>query len=531
MPSSANSEVSKKRIAAIDLGTNSFHAVIVDVFPDGTFAIVDALKEMVTLGRYGLGKQLPADAMERGIQALHKIKTLCDSYKVERILAYATSAIREASNGGAFIQRAIDEVRIKILAIPGTTEGELIAYAVQHAIALNGQRALIMDIGGGSTEFIICDNLKHYYIESMKLGVSRMTADHVNSDPISKSDIKKLEKFYLDSLGNLKKAVKSFQPEFLIGSSGTMQNIAAMIAAEKKLDTSVTINEFEYSADDFAWFYHKFIRLGRDGRLKVAGLDSKRVDFIVAGLVLVNVIIKTFGFKTIKTSTQAMREGIILRYIKTEIKDLQMLERYPNPRERSIHELLRKCRWHEQHSRQVTRLALKIFDDLRGFHKLTDIDRELLEYASLTHDIGYHISHQKHHKHALYLILNADLKGFSQEEIEVIAHVARYHRRSVPKAEHKLFEELNREQKNRVRALAGILRVADGLDRSHYQNVQTLGAEVTGNKVILHISTQGDPELEIWGAMRKRELFERLMKRALEIQAKLYKDSKSDSFF
>jgi len=519
MPSTANSEVSKKRIAAIDLGTNSFHAVIVDVFPDGTFAIIDALKEMVTLGRNGLGKNLPPDAMNRGIQALHKIKTLCDSYKVERILAYATSAIREAANGGAFIQRAIDEVRIKILAIPGSTEGELIAYAVQHAIALNGQRALILDIGGGSTEFIICDNNKHYYIESLKMGVSRMTADHVNSDPISKSDIKKLESFYTQSLENVKKAVKSFRPEMLIGSSGTMQNIAAMIAAENKLNTSVTLNEFEYTAADFSTFYQKFIRLGRSERLNIAGLDSKRVDFIVAGLVLVNVVIKLFGFKTIKTSTQAMREGIILRYIKTEIKDLQMLERYPNPRERSIYELLRKCRWHEQHSRQVTRLALTIFDELRSVHKLTDHDRELLEYAALTHDIGYHISHQKHHKHALYLILNADLKGFSQEEIEIIAHVARYHRRSVPKAEHKLFEELTREQKNRIRALSGILRVADGLDRSHYQNVQNLKAEVNGNKVVLHVQTQGDPELEIWGAMRKRELFERLMKRSLEIRA------------
>jgi exopolyphosphatase / guanosine-5'-triphosphate,3'-diphosphate pyrophosphatase len=518
MPLSANSVVSKKRIAAIDLGTNSFHAVIVDIFPDGTFAIVDALKEMVTLGRNGLGKNLPAEAMERGIQALHKIKTLCDSYKVERILAYATSAIREASNGGSFIQRAIDEVRIKILAIPGSTEGELIAYAVQHAISLNGQRALIMDIGGGSTEFIICDSLKHFYIESLKMGVSRMTADHVNSDPISKNDIKKLEKFYTQSLENVKKAVKSFKPEILIGSSGTMQNIAAMIAAEKKLNTSVTLNEFEYSAEDFSAFYQKFIRLDRADRLNVSGLDNKRVDFIVAGLVLVSVVMKMFGFKTVKTSTQAMREGIILRYIKTEIKDLQMLERYPNPRERSIYELLRKCRWHEQHSRQVTRLALILFDELRSWHKLTDHDRELLEYASLTHDIGYHISHQKHHKHALYLILNADLKGFSQDEIEIIAHVARYHRRSVPKAEHKLFEELSREKKNRVRALAGLLRVADGLDRSHYQNVQELKTEVSGSKVVLHVLTQGDAELEIWGAMRKRELFERLMKRALEIR-------------
>ena len=212
-----------------------------------------------------------------------------------------------------------------------------------------------------------------------------------------------------------------------------------------------------------------------------------------------------------------MREGIILRYIKKERTELTLLEKYPDTRRRSIFELLTKCSWHEQHSTQVCRLALKLFDDLRPWHNLTDEDRELLEFGSLTHDIGYHISHKKHHKHALYLIMNADLKGFQQEEIEIIANVARYHRRSTPKARHSHFDVLTPTQKQRIRALSGLLRVADGLDRSHFQNVRNFKVEVTDQSITIRLDTIGDPQLEIWGAMRKRELFEKLFNRSLTI--------------
>lgn len=516
MQNSPSNGVNRRRITAIDLGTNSFHAVIVDVYADGTFETVDALKEMVTLGKNGVGKNLTQESMDLGIDALKKFKTLSDSYRSDQIIAYATSAIREAPNGGEFIQRAIDEVRIKIQAIPGITEAELIAHAVQHALNLGTQKALIIDIGGGTTEFIISDQTNFYYLDSQKIGVSRMTSDFIKSDPISKKELKSLEDFYKVRLQNIIQNLGEHLVSVLVGTSGTMQNIAAMIAADKKLNTSLTLNEFEYTSDDFFNFYDRFLKLDRKKRLEIPGLDPKRVDFIVAGTVLVHYLLKTTGIQRIKTSTQAMREGIILRYIKREKNDLSLLSRFPDTRRRSIHELLIKCNWHEQHSTQVSKIALKLFDELQPYHNLTSNDRELLDYAALTHDIGYHISHKKHHKHALYLILNADLKGFQQEEIEIIANVARYHRRSTPKARHSQFDVLNPEQKAKIRALSGILRVADGLDRSHFQNVKDLSIEV-GEKISIKIETVGDPQLEIWGAMRKSELFQKLFNRPLEI--------------
>lgn len=520
MPEHPEPSSRTRRIAAIDLGTNSFHALIVDIASDGSYSMVDSLKEMVLLGKDGMGQRLTEEVVARGLDALRKIKTLADSYKVEVILAYATSAIREAENGGEFIQRAIDEVGVKILAIPGTTEAELIAIAVQHGLTIGEDPALIMDIGGGSTEFIIANQKDVFFLDSKKIGVSRVFHEFVTSDPLKDKDIAHLESFYLSKLEELIEAVENYPIETLVGTSGTMQNISLMMAYLKGADTSVTLNEFVYTADEFRLFYKRFMKMNSLQRSMVQGLDPKRVDLIVPGLVLVNTILNVFRIRRIRTCTSAMREGIILRYIRREYKELKYLVEYPDPRRRSVYELLRKCNWHEQHSNHVTLLALRLFDSLKPWHSLTPADRELLEFASLAHDIGYHISHHKHHKHALYIILNADLKGFTQEEIEIIAHVARYHRRSAPKNSHTQFAALQPEQKRRVKALAGILRVADGLDRSHFQNVQDIKVQVTPTRVNLQIKTMIDPQLEIWGAMRKKDLFEKTFERELTIERK-----------
>ncbi|MCH8568087.1 MAG: Ppx/GppA family phosphatase [Balneolales bacterium] len=508
--------MSYQRIAAIDLGTNSFHAVIVDIQADGTYAVVDSLKEMVGLGRNGVGKRMTTEEMNLGLEALRKIKRLCDHRVCERIIACATSAIREAPNGGDFVQLIIDELAIKIRPIPGYKEAELIGHAVMHGMALDEKPAIVMDIGGGSTEFVILNKTDIKYMVSRKIGVSRMNADFVKNDPIKTSEISALTKHYKKELNMLNGPVKTFKPNILIGSSGTMQNIASMIANQKGLSINLTLNEFEYSYEDFMQLFKSFMKLNRKQRLKTPGLDEKRVDFILPGLVLVKFILEKFDIKRVKTSVQAMREGIIIEYIKNELKALKMLDEYPDTRKRSVHELLNKYQWHQKHSEHVQTLALKLFDDLQSLHNLDIKDRELLGYSSLLHDIGYFISQRKHHKHSLYIITNSNLKGFTQEEIEIIAHVARYHRRSVPKKSHELFQTLSEDQKRRISAIAGFLRVADGLDRSHYQNVIYFNTKIDA-KVTIQITTIADPELEIWGADRKSELLSALVGKPIEI--------------
>lgn len=507
-----------QRITAVDLGTNSFHAVIVDIYPDGSFRTIDKLKEMVLLGSSQKNNRLSEDAMERGLDALRKIKTLSDHQGAEKMLAYATSAIREAENGGTFIQRMIDELGLKAWAISGKMEAELIYHAVQHAIALDDKPVLMADVGGGSVEFIIGNRKQYYFLASKKIGVARMTNRFVEHDPIAADEIAQMENYYRQQLTDVAEAFAQHRTDTLVGSSGTMENISEIIARRQDDKPSLSLNEFEYTANEFKEFYEDFISYDREKRSNVKGLDDKRVDIIFPGLVLVKLLIEMFGIKRIKTSDQALREGIILRYIKKEMDDLKLMADFPNPRKRSVYELLRKYNWHREHSLHVSELALKLFDELQPIHQLDENDRELLEYASLMHDIGYHISRRKHHKHALYLIRNADMKGFKEDEIEVMANVARYHRRSTPKSRHKYYDRLDKETKRRIRKMSGLLRVADGLDRSHYQNVHQLDVEIQEDKITLHLQTESDPELEIWGAERKSELFEETMGRELSIE-------------
>ena len=346
---------------------------------------------------------------------------------------------------GVFIQRSIDEVGIKIRAIPGSMEAELIGFAVQHGLSLDEKPVLIVDIGGGSVEFILGNKHQFYFLKSLKIGVSRMTDRYKPNDPISFEQIDQIKAYYKQSLLSVQEALNQWPTEYIIGSSGTMQNIASMIAADQGVDVeSFALNERIFSREDFIGFYDSFIGLNRFERQLIPGLDEKRVDFINTGMILLRYLMDEFNLKSVRISTQALREGMIIRYLKKEFIGLHG-GATSDPRRRSVFELLRKCNWHEQHSRQVTNLAIKLFDALQVSLKLHVDDRELLEYASLMHDIGYHISHSKHHKHALYLILNADLKGFREEEIVIMGHVARYHRRSTPKKRHEEFAALPKD--------------------------------------------------------------------------------------
>lgn len=508
-----------KRLAAIDIGTNSFHAAIVEIKADGSYVTLDTHKEMVKLGDDVAHHFISNETMERAVAAMKYIHVLCKNREVETILAYATSAIRESKNGGDFIQRVIDETGIKIQVIPGEREAELIGIAVQHAISIDEKEpVLVVDIGGGSVEFIICTQSKQLFKTSLKIGSSRCTSQFIHSDPISKSNLEELTKHLSQEIKPVLKAVEFHKPVALVGSSGTMESIAGLISFRINGSLPVNLNQFSYSKKDFDNFAKDFLKLNQSQRYALDGLEQKRADIILPGIVLTRLILEKTGLSLIKTSTFALREGMILDHIQSNKKQFTILDEFPDIRQRSIHLLLTKCNWHEKHSRQVARLALKLFDELKPFHQLNEHDRELLEYACHLHDIGYHISHKSHHLHAMYLIQNADLRGFDYNEICILAHVARYHRRSTPKKRHNEYMAFSKEIRKKIKQLSAFLRVADGLDRSHFQTVIDLQTVVTDNRIILQLQSKSDPQVEIWGALRKAELFEKLFHRELEIQ-------------
>lgn len=506
------SVVPLKRMTAIDVGTNSIHAIIVDVLENETFEVVDRLKEQVGFGQNGLiDAELSEESIQRGLQAMMKVKTLSERRQSEVYVAYATSAVRETRNGGDFVQRVIDEVGIKIQAIPGKKEASLIGMAVQRALALKDEPVLIMDIGGGSTEFIIANRNTIFMATSFKIGASRLYGEEVRSDPLSSACKDRIKQRIHEELDEIDEFMQRYQPKSLVVCSGTLESITTLVSHRRVEEQEADLNGFTYSYSELNQLYKEVRAMNRKQRIALPGIEERRANNLLTGIILQRYTCKRFGLKKIIYSGYALREGMVIEYAHRHRRDAFRTAPYIDVRHKSVHELLRKCKWHEKHSVQVTRLALRLFDDTQHLHKMGRNDRELLKFASMLHDIGYYISRRKHHKHALYIILNADLKGFRPEEIEIIAHVARYHRRSIPKERHELYNRLEKNIQQRIRKLSGFLRVADGLDRSHFQNVIKLQAVKSQNGFNIQLVTESDAELEIWGAKRKSELLQELL--------------------
>src|SRR5439155_7102426 len=203
----------------------------------------------------------------------------------------------------------------------------------------------------------------------------------------------------------------------------------------------------------------------------------------VAGAVLVDEIFQRCGIRRIRICPSALREGILLDYLSRHLPDLAIRREVPDPRRRSVLDLARRCDWHKSHSEHVTMLCLRLFDELRPLHRLGQLERELMEYAALLHDIGWHISGKSHHKHSMYLITNGNLKNFNDDEVRVIANIARYHRKTPPKKSHALYAALASESRQAIDVGAALLRLADGLDRSHAAVIRDLRCRLDGKKI------------------------------------------------
>jgi exopolyphosphatase/guanosine-5'-triphosphate,3'-diphosphate pyrophosphatase len=505
------------RICVIDIGSNSFHAILFDAFPDGTFETVDTLKEMVKLGEGGFrSHRLTEEAQQRGLDALHLIREMADGYGVSDYVACATSAVREASNGGEFIERVKDETGIYIRTITGETEATLIYKAVRHAVDLS-EPALLVDIGGGSTEFIVADREEVYLARSLKLGAARMTEEYITTDPVAGPEFRALRAHIRKELGPVFREAHERGIRRVVGSSGTLKNIAELASAAA--GEAGTYFDYVFDAANIRRVTKLLMRSDHDQRLATPGVQEKRVDQIVAGAILIDVVLKDLGIRRFEVSPDALREGIVIDFVERNYKWIRRLAPFHSVRRRSVYDLAIRLRWDEAHARHVARLALRLFDATGELHGRGERERELLEYAAVLRDVGYAVSRRSHHKHSLYVIKNADLKGFTPDEVAVIANVARYHRAGLPSPRHADYDRLTAEQQRLVDELASLLRLANGLDRSHFQNVIHLTADLNDDRLDLSVQTKADPQLDVWAAERGGGLFRRTFDRRVVVHA------------
>ncbi|MCB0722357.1 MAG: Ppx/GppA family phosphatase [Ignavibacteriae bacterium] len=500
------------RLAAMDLGTNSFHLVVAEVAGMDRFNVLTRDKEVVRLGTTHKDmKHITPEAMERALTALKRFKQVADSFNA-KIRAVATSATREAKNREEFILRAYEETGIEIEVISGYEEGRLIYLGVMQALNVYDKKILLIDIGGGSTEFFLCHKGNIVAGLSQKLGAVRLTNKFFKGDKIKESVVEEAREFIKGEINPIQREFAGHKFDMAVGTSGTMTSVGLMILKEENpdADKEFNLNNFTYDRDSFFNLLKIILKCGTTEKIKeIPGMDESRADIIVAGVLILEQVFEELNVKKITLSSFALREGILLDTIQEELSG-DHRGHLDNVKAKSVFHLAENSNFDKAHSVQVAKLAGLIFDTVKDKLKLTEKEKEYLEAASILHDIGYHISHSKHHKHSYYLIRNAEMLGFNDREIEIISNIARYHRKSHPKPSHYTYNKLKDNDKRIVRLLAGILRIADGLDRSHRALITDPQISLNKNKLTISINVDDgiSPDLELWGADRKKALFE-----------------------
>lgn len=496
------------KIAAIDIGSNSIHMVTARI-GRGEFEVLDRAKEMVRLGRGTLlHGRLSAESMDFGFRTLATFKRLAQRQGADPILAVATSAVREAANGGELVLRAWEELGLKIDVITGTEEGRLIFEAARHAVDLRGHRPLVIDIGGGSIEIMQGSGDKLQWQASLKLGVSRMTEQFIHSDPPKAGEIAALKAYARRLLSPVFARARRTRPTLMVGTSGTLLNLTAMAEAMRGGKGPRKLHNCVLRRGDLAKLLELVLNRTAEQRARIPGLDHRRVDLVPAGAVLADLLLKGFGLKELRACEWALREGIILDFMARNSETVETVESVPDIRRRSIIQMAHRFAADEFHGRQVARLALRLFDLTRHSHGLGPAERELLEFAALVHDVGLYVSHSKHHRHSYYLITHGELRGFLPQEIQIIAAVARFHKGAPPKSSSVELAELSPKGRNVALKLMALLRIADSLDRGHHGIVQDLSLVRTNGRMEIVLDTGGrDAELELWAAGLKSELW------------------------
>jgi exopolyphosphatase / guanosine-5'-triphosphate,3'-diphosphate pyrophosphatase len=507
------------RLAAIDIGTNSIHMIVVQVRPDLSFDVVDREKEMVRLGAGGLGgKSLAPAARASALEVLVRFKQLADSRQVDDIIATATSAVREARDGGEFLSDVIRRTGIRPRVISGIEEARLIHFAAVYGVDASSGTTVVVDVGGGSTEITHGTATEIHLARSFTLGVLRLTDRFVRTDPLDEGNERKMVKHVKATVEGFARQVRTSGFDRVIATSGTALSLAQVAQSGRNPFTGeTTVHHSRISAKQLHRARKQIVALDMKSRLALPGLDATRADLIVAGAVLLDTLVQVLGAKEIIFSDLALREGLVLDYIHRNRSRIARIDRFPDIRRRSVVELAERCRWYPEHSEQVTRLALSLFDQTRGLHRLGDRAREWLEFAGLLHDIGGHISYLGHHKHSYYLIRNGGLRGFEPHEIEAIALMARSHRKG--RAKKGTLAALAPPARRAVRVGAAVLRLAESLDRSHGQVVDDIELQDRGDRFHLLVRAHAPAELERWAAGRQVGPMENILGKPLGLAA------------
>jgi exopolyphosphatase/guanosine-5'-triphosphate,3'-diphosphate pyrophosphatase len=511
-----------KILAAIDVGTNSIHMAVVKIQPTiPAFSIITREKATVRLGdRDQETGRLTTEAMSRAINALNRCRDIAKSMQAEDIVAVATSAVREAPNGKAFLQQIEEELELVVNLISGQEEARRIYLGVLSGMEFQEQPHIIVDIGGGSTELILGDGHEPRFLSSTKIGAVRLSRELITTDPISNSEFNYLQAYIRGmlerSVEELQTYLKPGEKPRMVGTSGTIETLAMIHAREKLGVVPTPLNGYQFSLKDLREIVNRLRKLNYAERAAIPGMSERRSEIILAGALILQESLTLLSIDSITICERSLREGIVVDWMLTHGLIEDRLRYQSSVRQRSVIKIAQKYHVNLGHGERVAKFALRLFDQTQGIlHQWGAEARELLWSSAILHNCGHFVNHSAHHKHSYYLIRNSDLLGYTEVEIETIANLARYHRKNSPRKRHDNFRNLTSKKHRRmVEQLSPLLRLAVALDRRQIGAIQRIWSEFnpTKRELLLHLypdQAEDDCALELWSLEYKKDCFER----------------------
>ena len=509
-----------RTVAFIDMGTNSIRLLLVRIEPaKGTFSILSEQKETIRLGENEFADHyLRPEAMQRAVLVCKQFVQMARSNSADQVIAIATSATREARNQREFVALLNEDARIKLRTISGIEEARLIYLGISRGVHLGDKNALMIDIGGGSTELIVGDQETHHHLDSLKLGAVRLASTFFLPDetgPVNAARYAVLRQYVRNSSIRSMQKLEAYPFDMVYGSSGTLENLADI--AIQMIEGRPREPEDTLTFAGLVQVIEHLRALPLAERAKVPGINMRRADIIIPGAAIIHTLMEELQIPELRITDRGLREGLLVNYLQRS-EHAQMVEE-GSVRMRSVLQLGRRCHFDEAHARCVADIALALFDSAKeiGLHATKKRYRQLLEYSALLHDVGIFLSYNNHQEHSYYLIKNADLLGFDQTEIGIMASTAFFHRKKRPSDKHAQYQELEQGPKAAVSIMSILLRIAESLDRSHKNAVTQALFRRDGKKIFLEVTCDQDCQLEILGVHNHKKTFKKIFDREYDV--------------
>ena len=499
------------RVACVDMGSNAIRFLAAEFTGENELEVLDGERAPIRLGHgVYLSGRLEAGAMDAAVEALTRFRRRMDSLGIEHYRAVATSAVRESTNRKEFTARVLDESGLRLEAISGSEEARLVHLAVARRIPLGNRMWLLVDLGGGSVEVSLVDQNGTYWSESHTMGSVRLLEEltEAGADP---GRFRRLLAEYISVL-KVPDMPEERQLAGYVATGGNIETLAKLGGFPDELSVS------HLPVDTLRTIIEQLARLSYRERVDQLGLREDRADVILPAAMVYERLADLAGADQIQVPHVGIKEGVLYDLVNQLVRHRDHEDRQEREVLASALTVGRKYHFDRDHAMQVSKLSLRLFDQLHSLHGLGAADRRILQAAALLHDIGQFVSFKGHHKHSHYLISNTELPNFSHHEMQLVANVARYHRKAHPADHHLAFMALDENERIRVTRLASLLRVADALDREHVQRVTDLTTKLGDDLLTLWLDGTAGVLMEGWSLKKKANLFHKLFGRKVKLR-------------